>query len=399
MRFIKNILQNEKKFIFVDIWTYKIRCCVVLIKKNEIHILWYGERKQEPSDFYFGEIQDTHSISNNLQLAIKKAENEAGIEVKSVIFNTGTFKAFFAKEKLIHERTQKWPVKKSEFKGILQEFLHSLKAHDKPLAKWLYWTKDMKLILWNIRSIFLDSEKRHNILAQDGKIIEIELDQFFMENWKYSQLKKFSTHCGKTLELVIPYENAIKDLVNIWGNTKDHIIINIGNARTQIVIVKEHDVFMSTYFNIWIWELLSTISKKYKLTQIRAIKTVESDALYTEEKNDFYQIWEEALKITLEDLISHSICPHDIYLFWGGVNSFIRDKIRDFSATGRDIMLRKNFCIQDISKDKIQDIEGKFQLDVRSNFSLLAMMIATQNYFKWSHNEMVHMLQKLIKQQ
>jgi hypothetical protein len=55
--------------------------------------------------------------------------------------------------------------------------------------------------------------------------------------------------------------------------------------------------------------------------------------------------------------------------------------------------------IKKILPERKDFIQGKFQLDVKSNLSLLSMIVSTKNYFKGSENEMIHMLQKLIKKQ
>lgn len=399
MRFITKIIQAKKVFTIVDIGTYKIRCNIVEIEKEKVTILGYGEKKQEPGDFYFGEIQNIENVSKNLKIAIKKAEKESNEQTKSIIFNSATFKIFFSKEKLIHTRLQENQIKKNELKNILSHLLFSLKNNDRPLQSWVYWTKNMKLILANIRSTSIDGKAVSNIIFQNGKNIEMVLNQFFMEMWKYTQLKKLATNVGKNLELVLPYENSIKELVNTLSESKNYVVINLGNARTHVVIVRDKNIIASSYFNIGIGELIDDISRKYKITHIKAIKTIDSEWTYHQEKQDFYEIWESAFKICLEDTLWIHICPYDFYMFGWGYNKFIEENIENISFVGSSIKLEKNIQIQKIQTEKKDFICGKFQLDVKSNFSLISMIIATRNYFRGTDNEMVHMLQKLIKKQ
>jgi hypothetical protein len=61
--------------------------------------------------------------------------------------------------------------------------------------------------------------------------------------------------------------------------------------------------------------------------------------------------------------------------------------------------MRKNISLLKIDERKKDFLHGKYQLDVKSNLSLISMIISTMKYFKWSENEMVHMLQKLLKKQ
>ncbi len=399
VRFIKHIIQTKKTFTIVDIGTYKIRCNIIEIEKENVTILGYGEKKQEPWDFYFGEIKDIDNVSKNLQIAIKKAEKEADEKTKNIIFNSATYKVFFGKEKLLHTRTGEHPLKKNELKSILTNFLFSLKNNDKPIQSGIYWTKEMKLILWNIRKVCIDGKEKKNIMFERGINLEVTLNQFFMEMWKYQQLKKLASNVGKELDLVIPYENSVKDLVNSLTDSKDYVAINIWNTRTQIVIVRDNNIIATSYFNIWIGELIDTLSKKYKVTHIKAIKTIDSDNMYAFEKKEFYKIWEWALKISLEDMLGTSVCPHECYVFGGGYNKFIEHSLQYISFRQSVLKLEKKMTIKKILPERKDFIQGKFQLDVKSNFSLMAMIVSTKNYFKWSENEMVHILQKLIKKQ
>ena len=397
MRFIKKLIQTKKIFTIVDIGTYKIRCNIVEIERDSVTILWYGEKKQEPWDFYFWEIQDIDNVSRNLGLAIKKAEKEANEQTKSIVINSATFKVFYSQQKLVYRREEETIIKKNELKTILESLLFSLKNDDRPLQSGVYWTKDMKLVLWNIRSIVVDGKKVSNLLNQYGKDMEIVMNQFFMEMWKYAQLRKLAQTVWKKVELVLPYENTIKDLVNTLSSSKDYVVINIWNAKTHIVIVRDENIIASSYFNIGIGELIDNISSKYKITNIKAIKTIDTEWTYETEKKQFYDIWESAFKICLEDALWNGVCPYEIYMFGGWYNKFIEENMKNISFSWTQIKLEKWIEIKKIDPKKKDFINGRFQLDVKSNFSLVSMIISITKYCKGSENEMVHMLQKMIK--
>lgn len=399
MRFITKLINSKKIFTIVDIWTYKIRCNIIEIEKNNVTILGYGEKKQEPSDFEFSEIINIDNVSKNLKIAIKKAESAAKEQTKEIIINNATGRVFYIRENTEFERRQWNPINKSELKQILTKLLFSLKTMDRPLQSWVYWTKDMRLILWNIRKVEVDGKAVSNLIFQDGKEISISMNQFFMESGKHEMLKRLASNIDKKLGLIIPYENSIKDLVNELSDTRDYMAINIGNAKTTIVVVRSGEILATNYFNIGIGELIDDISKSYKVTNIKAIKTIDTDGNYNKEKLDFYKIWEQALKITLESTLWNSVCPHEVFVFWWGYNKFIEENLENISFHNTRIKMRKNISLLKIDERKKDFLHGKYQLDVKSNLSLISMIISTMKYFKWSENEMVHMLQKLLKKQ
>ncbi len=399
MRFITKLINSKKIFTIVDIWTYKIRCNIIEIEKNNVTILGYGEKKQEPSDFEWSEIINIDNVSKNLKIAIKKAESAAKEQTKEIIINNAGGRVFYIKENTEFERHQGNPINKPELKEILTKLLFSLKTMDRPLQSWVYWTKDMRLILWNIRKVEVDEKPVSNLIFQDGKEVSISMNQFFMESGKHEMLKRLASNIDKKLGLIIPYENSIKDLVNELSDTKDYMVINIGNAKTTIVIVRDGEILATNYFNIGIGELIDDISKNYKVTNIKAIKTIDTDGNYNKEKLDFYKVWEQALKITLESTLWNSVCPHEVFVFWWGYNKFIEENLEDISFHNTRIKMRKNISLLKIDEKKKDFLHGKYQLDVKSNLSLISMIISTMKYFKGSENEMVHMLQKLLKKQ
>jgi hypothetical protein len=95
-------------------------------------------------------------------------------------------------------------------------------------------------------------------------------------------------------------------------------------------------------------------------------------------------------------MLWNNICPYDFYMFGGGYNSFMAERLGKISWANSWIKMEKSAEFNMISTNWLA-IDGKFQLDVKSNVSLVSMLIATQNYYKNSSNEMVHMIQKMIQ--
>ena len=145
---------------------------------------------------------------------------------------------------------------------------------------------------------------------------------------EYDALPEIGHACGHNIIATasIGAGLAIKDLVNDLSDSKDYVVINIGNTKTTIVVVRWGEILGTNYFNIGIGELIDDISKSYKVTNIKAIKTIDTEGNYTKEKQDFYKVWEQALKITMESTLWNSVCPHEVFVFGGWYNKFIEER-------------------------------------------------------------------------
>jgi len=79
----------------VDVWSYKIRVWICEFKNKTASLIWYWERRQSEEDIINGEIINIENLSENIKLAIKKAEKDWQIKVDNIIINSLFTNSFF----------------------------------------------------------------------------------------------------------------------------------------------------------------------------------------------------------------------------------------------------------------------------------------------------------------
>ena len=397
MRFIQKIIDTKKTHVLMDIWVYKIRVAVLEISRTSSTIIAYAEKKQEPDDFEHGKITNFENVSQNIAYLMQKVYNDAKIESALVHVNTSIYESYFTVQRY-HLKRQSWkPIKKYELKDIGQQLLQQTQTKDSPVLEWVFWTKNLKLILSNLKNISLDWQISKNILEQDPKNIDITLSQFYMQHTAYDRIKKLIWASGEKLQLVLPHANSLKDLINARTTDTNYITIHIQNRQTLISYITNSELYATATFSIGIDELLYKLTKKYKITYNKAIKTIDQQWLYSQEKQEFYRIWQQALIIQLEDIIWNTIWPHTWYIFGGWYNYFIEQHIAMLNLHSTSIKVWKKLIIKNISNIDKNFIDWKYQIDVKANLELLSMIVSLKKYYDSAQNETIAILQKLLK--
>ena len=93
MNFVKQEIKPKIIWI-IDIGTYKIRVWICKIINRDVELIWYWEKRQDEDFIVMQEIQNLKWVTENIALAIKKAEKDWNIEVNDIIINIPTTNIF-----------------------------------------------------------------------------------------------------------------------------------------------------------------------------------------------------------------------------------------------------------------------------------------------------------------
>lgn len=167
---------------------------------------------------------------------------------------------------------------------------------------------------------------------------------------------------------ILPTEFCI---AKIFEET-DIVIINVGATQTSITLKQQNEVQALSKISIGINDLVQKIARKNDLPRAEIIDTLAGSE-FIAEKNEFLQIWGEALGITLQDMLKNTLCPKYFFVGGGGGNNaFIQEYLRNFSFARFGIHTSSH--IENISEDltpllkimksiKLEDIQ-KMPLDM-----------------------------------
>lgn len=397
MNFVKQEIKPKIIWI-IDIWTYKIRVWICKIINRDVELVWYWEKRQDEDYIVMQELKNLQWISENIALAIKKAEEDWDIKVEEIIINIPNENLFFEFSKVNHLREnieEKINDKELyETMNIIENI--ALKKHYKNIKENSWYKKsDLKLIISNISNILIDNNPTKKLIWTNPSEINISMLNVFIPESKYETIRYIEKSIWKKVINIIPSEFAITGL---FKEVNDVVIIDLWNSHTSIIVKKDWDIKWAKKLSFWINDLIKQIRKNYNLTKNDIIQSIDLDRFWLE-KIEFLELFKEILSISLEEILQKEVCPKEFFMIWGWANKFIKNFLKntDFNNTSLKIAWNINFICPkiDFLDDKIQDNPDWVDW-VKSNINIFAMIKTTLDFIKKDKNKIEKTLKQVI---
>ncbi len=360
----------------IDIGTYKIRVGICTFHNCEMELLWYWEKRQNADDIVMHEFVNLKNVCNNIAWAIKKAEDDAGVKIQDIVLNIPFDEIFFQTSKInyIRENIDK-NIDKKELKKIISETeTQALKKHYKTIAQnsW-YKKKDVRLIIWWIPEIKADKKKVKKLIDTNPEKISVDLLNIFIPENKYQNIQTIARYLGKNIKKIIPSEFAV---TNLFPKKQDVVIIDVWSTQTSIIVKKDNKILGVRKHAFWIDTLIKNIRNNYNRTKIEIIQTIDQD-IYELEKQQFLEIFENILIISLEEIVQSDICPSDFFMIGWGSNKFLRNYLSQQNLNKNNLKIAKEISFISPKIEFFENIDSS-----KSNLNIYALMMGTLQFIK-----------------
>lgn len=360
----------------IDIWSYKIRVWICKIYNNELTLIGYWEKRQNSDDIVMHEFVNLEWVCQNISLAIEKAENDAGVIIQDIIINIPFEEIFFetSKTSLIRSNT-KSEIDKNELFEMMQDVeTQALKKHFKHIKSTSgYNKKDVRLIIWWVAEIKADKEKTSKLLKLNPEQVSISLLNIFIPESKYETIQTIWRVLNKNIKKIIPTEFAITKL---FKKKQDVVIIDLWSTQTSIIVKKDNKILWVQKHAFWIDSLIKKIRQNYNRTKIEIINTIDQD-IYELEKQEFLEIFENILIISLEEILWETLCPSDFFMIGWGSNKFLRDYLSQANLNQHNLKVAKDITFITPTIEYFDNIDSS-----KSNLNIYAMMMSTLSFIK-----------------
>jgi len=388
-------IKNNKIIAIINVGSYKVRVAICSFSFSGIKILWYWEKRQSRLDIINNEINNLSGVYETIKEAIEKAELEVDEKVEEIVINPFfTTSYFYTKNILYKNKTNETELKIEDVSKIIS-FVekNSLDSIFVDIERKYWYSKDeLEIILSNILEINIDWEKKDSLLWEKAEDIKIKILNTLISKYNYELLENIAVFLEKKIYKIIPEEYSITKLAN-----KDcrEVFVDIWNSSTSISITnKDWTLFWALRIDIWIWDLLKTITKKYNKSRVEVIKKLTRDDLFKKEKQDFLVIFSDILIEWLKELLQWQICPSDFILVGGwAYNKFIEDFLRQKDFNSMWVKILKNINFKTVSIEQIKKIWEIEKILNISNINIVSQIIATNNILLSSNN----LTQKILK--
>lgn len=393
--FIKTNISSKIIWI-IDIWSYKVRVSICKFKNRKATLIWYWEKRQDISCLLNGDCADIELLSENIKIALNKAEQNAKKTIKNVIINFPFSDIFFSLKRINYKR-KNWDltITKEELEKILSksEDLILKRSINNIKSKSWYSEDDLKLIIWNIIKLEIDKKNNTNILKQTWNDIKLSLLNIFIPTSKYNIINYIWNIINKKVIKIIPSEYSIAKIFP----EKDLLIINIWATGTYVTIKKDNTVVWISKIWIWINDLINQISRKIKDTKMNIINNLNSK-LYLEEKEEFLSTWGEALIIWIKEIIKNNICPSKIAILGWWRNEFIKDFINNLNLSKKNIRIIKKINIIEFKNNELEkEIDDYDMIKKKITLDSLSLIIETNNFLQKEGDIVSEILKKVVK--
>lgn len=400
MSFIKKFI-DSKKIILIDVWTYKIKTSLCEYKNNEIHILWYADKKQENSHIIWSEIASIEWVAESIEICLAKLLKNHNINPVDIIINIPTSSIISSKKDVSYIRTtpsENITLKELDFIIAKAERESLNEAKNEIKNKTWYSEVDMKLITSSITSINIDWFKVSNPIWFTWKEINISILNIFIPASRYNILTTIANYLWKNILSIIPLEFSLPKI--LWNSDftyDDVLFIDIWNTKTSLIIQKAWVIEWFDKIDIWIQDLVKQIKEKTWETNIEIINKLQKDDEYLIEKKEFLSIWEEWLILTLKEILKTNLIPYKIFLSGWWDNNFIREYIKNIDLNKYWLHSLKWFTFVSIDIDKdVSLLWNKKHFD-KTSYWIISMMIASRDIVNYKNNPIISLIKDFLE--
>lgn len=385
----------------IDVWTYKVRVGICSILNKKIELIGYGEKRQDINDISIQAFHHLENVCDNIQQAIQKAERDAKRKVDQFMMHIPTTNVFFETSSIsIRRQDNTEPIDESEAYDLLKTIeLQAFRKHYKKIKNMSWYSRsELKLIISNIVRTQIDGQITKQFIWKNGDDVQISLVNIFITKSKYEIKDYIGKYTGKEISHIIPSEYALAQLFNSHPNV---VIIDLGNAHTSIIIKKNYLLSGVKKLSFGIHDLIKNIQKNHQQTRIEIIKKLDSPRLFTQEKEEFLEIFTEILMITIDDILWFEICPHKFFMVWGGANKFICSHLRELDTNRFNVRFTKPITFIEPKIDFISDEISEnpdWVYNAKTNINMYAMIKSSTDFIKKEKNKLSRMIQKIISE-
>lgn len=396
--FKKNKLENEIVAI-IDIGSYKIRVAICKFIDENVKLLAFAEKRQSSTDIVNNEIVNLEWVCENINLAIKKAEEKAWAKTEKIAINPVFANTFFYSKNISHNRSDKYKlIDENELKNILNkiEKISYFSATKEIEKNYLYPALDLEIIVSNISEIKIDNKIIKSPLQKNWEKISFNLLNIFLDKNNIELLNYISKYLNKELVKILPEQFCLS---KIWDKKEEITIIDIWNSSSYIT-VKDSSWNINWSVKIWVWieSLVEKIKEKSDFSRAEIIKKINREDFFIEEKKEFLEIYCFLISQALKEIMKNNITPNNFFIIgWWWNNTFLKNYIEKYSFSEYiKINSKLKFIVPDVSK--IWEIDNVEEILNKSNLNLIAMILTYKDLLKHKTDKVEIFLENAIKE-
>lgn len=321
--------------VALDIGTEYVKALVGKISDgtDSIEIIGVGRERQRLSDMQAGAIADIPSVVENCDQALSKAEQQAGVSVRSAVIGIAgeLVKGTTTRVKVTRKQPAK-PLDTAEMEKIIRLVQERAGEKAKQQLAWELGGKEVEIRLVNsaLVGIEIDSYPVTNPIGFQGKDIVVQLYTAYAPLIHIGALERTAQELDLDLLAVAaePFAVARSVIGNASNTAFSAILMDVGGGTTDIAVINDGGVQGTKMFGIGgraytrgVERDLGVeyeLAEKLKLGLENGTVPAKQSAAVKSALGKTLNVWTSGVELALSEFPALDHLPHRILLCGGG---------------------------------------------------------------------------------
>lgn len=325
--------EGDKHIVALDIGTEYVKALIGRIKEDTVEIVGVGRAHQELSDMQAGAIADIASVVANCDEALSKAEQQAGVSVRTAII--GIAGELVKGTTTTVRVTRKQPDKAldlAEIEKIIKLVQERAEAKAKKQLAWELGGKEVQVRLVNsaLVGIEIDGYKVTSPVGFQGQDVVVQLYTAFAPMIHIGALERTAQQLDLDLLAVAaePFAVARSVIGNDANASMSAVLMDIGGGTTDIAVINDGGVQGTKMFGIGGRAFTRSIEREMNVSFVQAeeLKIGLSTNKAPQNKvptiegalNKTLDVWVNGVELALSEFNKLDLLPHRLFLCGGG---------------------------------------------------------------------------------
>jgi cell division protein FtsA len=317
----------------LDIGTEYVKALVARLDGEELNIVGVGRTHQQISDMHSGAIADISGVVRNCEDALADAEDQAGLQAKSVVIGIAGERVKGVTNTIRYRRPQPdRPLDTSEMEFIIEKVQERAQNKAQKQIALETGNEDVEIKLVNsaLVSIHIDGYKVSNPIGFQGHDVAVQIYTAFAPMVHIGALERVAEELSLELLAVAaePFAVSRSVLGNDANSNFTAILADVGGGTTDIAVVDDGGVEGTKMFGIGGRSFTRTIASELNIPYDDAEKlkvNIENDKIKPAVVVDVnkaidksLEVWIAGVELALSEFDSADHLPNRILLCGGG---------------------------------------------------------------------------------
>ena len=342
---------QRQLFTALDIGTAYAKALIIEVQDDTAVVLGAGRHAQSYKHMSDGIVIDIHSVIENCNQALLKAEESAGgiVAPATIIGIAGELVKGSSIPMTRQRQDPMKPITPEELDGMISSALKKLHkaAMERIAAETGYPNVEVRLTNASVISVRIDGQSVQNPIDFRGRHLELTVFSSFAPLMQLGALETVARGLDLTLISIVAEPYALARCLSAnAGPDSGAIFIDIGGGTTDIALVRQGGIEETRMFALG----GRTFTRRLASNKGLSIKDAEKLKLYyssgaikgaeREEVRSILapeaQTWMESVELLIEELAKNELLPPAIYLVGGGsALPDLREKLDNFPWKNR----------------------------------------------------------------